>query len=70
MPMIHIHSELHPLPTVVCEDLGFGDRERFECPQHINVAKATGLQSEQRERERRERSEDQVVLISKAQNWE
>lgn len=53
MPMIHIHSELHPLPTVVCEDLRYGDRERFECPQHINDAKATGLQSEQREREER-----------------
>lgn len=62
MRMIYIHSELHPLPSVVCEDLGYGNRDRFECHQHILQPKDYRVS-----REWRERSKDHIVLISKTQ---
>lgn len=49
------------VPTVVYEGLGCGDRNRFECHQHISVDNATVR------RERKERLEDQTVVLSKAQ---
>lgn len=44
---IYISSGLHPFPIVVYEGLGCGDRNIFECRQHISDVQATGLQSEQ-----------------------